>query len=56
MLYTIQRARSFYEQKEVWEMIMKQAMSRDYSWAKSAFKYNQLYDELMTGSGIYVHE
>ena len=56
MLYTIQRARSFYEQKEIWGKIVEQAMSRDYSWAKSAFKYNQLYDELMAGSDIYVHE
>lgn len=56
MLYTIQRARSFYEQKEIWKKITEQAMSRDYSWAKSAFKYNQLYDELMAGSDIYVHE
>ncbi|GMB09908.1 glycogen synthase GlgA [Thermolongibacillus altinsuensis] len=54
MLYTIRRALSFYEQKEIWEKIVKEAMSRDYSWAKSAFKYNQLYAELTTGSGSYV--
>jgi starch synthase len=54
MLYTIRRALSFYEQKDVWEKIVKEAMSRDYSWAQSAFKYNQLYTELMIGSGSHV--
>ncbi|MBA2873930.1 glycogen synthase GlgA [Thermaerobacillus caldiproteolyticus] len=54
MLYTIRRALSFYEQKDVWEKIVKEAMSRDYSWAQSAFKYNQLYADLMTGSGSHV--
>ncbi|MBB5326239.1 starch synthase [Anoxybacillus tepidamans] len=54
MLYTIRRALGFYHQKEMWEKLMKAAMSRDYSWAQSAFKYNQLYDELMAGSGSRV--
>ncbi|MBA2871866.1 starch synthase [Anoxybacillus calidus] len=54
MLYTIRRAIEFYYQKEVWEKLVKEAMSRDYSWAQSAFKYNQLYAELTTGSGSHV--
>jgi starch synthase len=54
MLYTIRRALEFYKQKEIWEKLVKEAMSRDYSWAQSAFKYNQLYDELMAGSGSHV--
>lgn len=54
MLYTIRRALGFYYQKEVWEKLVIAAMSRDYSWAQSAFKYNQLYDELMAGSGSRV--
>jgi starch synthase len=54
MLYTIRRALEFYHQKEVWEKLVKEAMSRDYSWAQSAFKYNQLYAELTTGSGSHV--
>jgi starch synthase len=54
MLYTIRRAIEFYYQKEVWENLVKEAMSRDYSWAQSAFKYNQLYAELMAGSGSHV--
>ncbi|MCL6586663.1 MAG: glycogen synthase GlgA [Anoxybacillus sp.] len=54
MLYTIRRAIGFYYQKEVWEKLVVTAMSRDYSWAQSAFKYNRLYDELMAGSGSRV--
>jgi starch synthase len=46
MLHTIRRALTFYEDKEVWESLMKEAMSRDYSWTRSAFKYNQLYADL----------
>ena len=54
MLFTIRRAISFYERQEVWNGIMKEAMERDYSWAKSAFKYNQLYSTLMARSGVHV--
>lgn len=54
MLYTIRRAIQFYNRKEIWENLVKEAMSRDYSWAQSAFKYNQLYAELVTGSGSHV--
>ncbi|TYS55725.1 glycogen synthase GlgA [Sutcliffiella horikoshii] len=54
MLHTIRRAISMYEQPKVWNGIMKEAMERDYSWAKSAFKYNQLYSTLMARSGVHV--
>ncbi|WP_010195188.1 glycogen synthase GlgA [Bacillus sp. m3-13] len=54
MLHTIRRAISMYEQPKVWDGIMKEAMERDYSWAKSAFKYNQLYSTLMARSGVHV--
>jgi starch synthase len=47
MLYTIQRALRFYEDQEAWEKLVKEGMDRDYSWARSAFKYNQLYANLM---------
>ncbi|CAG9623666.1 glycogen synthase GlgA [Sutcliffiella rhizosphaerae] len=52
MLHTIRRAIGFYEKHDVWKIIMKEAMERDYSWAKSAFKYNQLYSSLMARSGM----
>jgi starch synthase len=54
MLYTIRRALGFYHQKEVWEVIVRSAMAKDYSWAQSAFKYNQLYAELITRSESHV--
>jgi starch synthase len=54
MLYTVRRALSFYKQKDIWEKIVKSAMTKDYSWAKSAFKYNQLYADLLSRSGTHV--
>jgi len=54
MLYTIQRALNFYHDKETWESIVKQAMEMDYSWAQSAFSYNQLYAELISRSETHV--
>ncbi|MHC0038966.1 glycogen synthase GlgA [Pseudoneobacillus sp. C159] len=54
MLYTVRRALSFYHQNEVWEQIVVSAMTKDYSWAQSAFKYNQLYAELITRSESHV--
>ncbi|MCM2982797.1 glycogen synthase GlgA [Niallia circulans] len=55
MLYTIRRGIHFYkEEKEVWHKLMKNAMSMDNSWAQSAFKYNQLYAELISRSESHV--
>jgi starch synthase len=54
MLYTIKRAIHFYHHKPIWQKIVQEAMSRDYSWAQSAFKYNQLYAELVTRSESHV--
>lgn len=54
MLYTIQRAVSFYHEGEVWETLVKRAMETDNSWAQSAFRYNQLYAELMARSETHV--
>ncbi|MDQ1144636.1 starch synthase [Bacillus sp. SORGH_AS 510] len=54
MLYTIQRAISFYHDHEGWDSIVKQAMGMDYSWAQSAFRYNQLYAELISRSETHV--
>lgn len=54
MLYTIRRALSFYHTPETWGKIVKQAMEMDNSWAQSAFRYNQLYAELITRSETHV--
>lgn len=54
MLYTIQRAVGIFHDKKVWNSLVKQAMEQDYSWAQSAFCYNQLYAELVTRSETHV--
>ena len=54
MLYTVNRAIGYYHEKELWNKLIIEAMSRDYSWAQSAFKYNRLYAELIARSGSYV--
>jgi starch synthase len=54
MLYTIRRAISFYHDRDSWDTIVKRAMEMDNSWAKSAFKYNQLYAELISRSETHV--
>lgn len=47
MLFTLQRALSFYEHPHIWSQICAQAMSQDYSWKHSAQLYKQLYQELL---------
>lgn len=54
MLFTIRRAINYYHKKEIWLNIMKNAMEMDNSWAQSAFKYNQLYAELISRSETHV--
>lgn len=54
MLFTIQRALAFYRDDKCWETIVKNAMKMDNSWAQSAFKYNQLYAELISRSESHV--
>jgi starch synthase len=53
MLYTIKRALSYYHD-DAWETIVQKAMDRDNSWAQSAFRYNQLYAELISRSETHV--
>ncbi len=47
MLYTINRAISFFHNKPVWTKIRKKAMTMDYSWKKSANQYVELYTKLL---------
>ncbi|MBM7692993.1 starch synthase [Peribacillus deserti] len=54
MLFTIERALSFYRDKKSWKTIVKQAMEKDYSWSQSANQYNLLYKELVSRSGSHV--
>ena len=46
MLFTIQRAIHFYDRKDIWTKVVTSAMEMDFSWAKSASQYHQLYNEL----------
>ncbi len=46
MKYTIKRALSFYQHKKAWPALMENAMSGDYSWARSASEYVNLYSKL----------
>ncbi|MBO1513102.1 glycogen synthase GlgA [Metabacillus bambusae] len=54
MLNTIYRAVDMYQQKDVWQGIVENAMKQDYSWTQSALKYSQLYADLMTRSEEHV--
>jgi starch synthase len=56
MLYTIRRALAFYKEKQVWEKLMQEAMSGDYSWRQSALEYNKVYADLIAGSEHHVLE
>lgn len=47
MLFTIKEAIETYENKKIWNNIIKNAMSEDYSWDKSASKYIEIYKNLM---------
>jgi starch synthase len=50
MLFTIERAVRFYEDKTAWGSIVENAMEIDFSWEQSAVKYMELYQELISGS------
>ncbi len=54
MLYTIRRAIHFYSDQEIWDQLIATAMEMKYSWAQSAFTYNQLYSGLVSRSDVYV--
>ncbi len=44
MLVALLRALKYFEKKSTWRIIQKNGMKRDYSWAKSAIKYINLYN------------
>ncbi|MDT8719498.1 glycogen synthase GlgA [Clostridium sp. 19966] len=48
MLYTIQRAvHYYYDEKKIWNSLVRTAMWEDNSWSKSANKYVELYNSMM---------
>lgn len=53
LLFTIQRAvRFFYDDKVAWKGLAENARKSDFSWAKSAKKYEELYRSLKTESSV----
>ena len=47
MLYTIKRALSFYNEKSIWQKLVRRVMEQDFSWQKSAQKYEELYNNII---------
>jgi starch synthase len=48
LLKTIDRALALYRSKREWTTLRRRAMSRDFSWARSARRYDDLYREIAT--------
>lgn len=47
MVDTIQKAVELYSKKRKWSQLVKNAMSQDFSWHRSAKKYHDLFDSLV---------
>lgn len=47
MLHTMRRADEGYKDKEGWQILVKRAMECDFSWARSAGEYINMYKELL---------
>ena len=47
MLKAIEKAQHFYRNPTIWERIIENAMSKDYSWEESAKKYEHLYESVI---------
>lgn len=56
MLSTIERALSYYNNEQEWNFLVESVMRMDFSWARSATIYYQLYKGLVSGSDRHVHE
>ncbi len=46
----IKRAREIFHSREVWAKLMKRAMARNFSWKRSAQRYEELYKELVVAT------
>ena len=47
---TLEWATAFYANRQGWRQMMRQAMTRDFSWAQSARQYVALYRELLAAT------
>ena len=50
LLDAIKRALAAFQEKRAWTALRRRAMSKDFSWDRSAQAYSQLYEELLQGS------
>ena len=49
MLYTVRNCeRIYYDKKRKWNAMVERAMEQDFSWTKSALKYQEMYDWMTT--------
>ena len=46
LLHAINEALSAYKDKEAWKQLVKRAMEQDFSWKRSALKYEKLYEKI----------
>jgi starch synthase len=47
MMYAVKRAYKDFENKDIWNELIKRAMTSDFSWEKSAGVYTELYKSLL---------
>ncbi|MBT2754343.1 glycogen synthase GlgA [Mesobacillus foraminis] len=56
MLFTIERALGYYRDTREWYSLVEKVMQMDFSWAKSAQIYQELYMDLFSRSELHVFE
>ena len=49
MLAALQRAAELYRDKRAWHALIRRGMAQDFSWGRSAARYEALYDSLVAG-------
>ena len=47
MLIALRRAKELFRDKRAWNAMMRRGMQQDFSWARSAARYETVYDGLM---------
>ncbi|AGK54096.1 glycogen synthase GlgA [Bacillus sp. 1NLA3E] len=56
MLFTIERALSYFHNKQEWNSLVESVLQMDFSWTRSAHIYHLLYKDLVSRSDRNVHE
>jgi starch synthase len=50
LIEEVKKALTAYQNKRLWQKLVKKAMKEDFSWKKSALKYAELYDRVLSKS------